>query len=91
LIRAFGGQIQWNQDERKIDIEFQGITVELQIGNHIAVVDGEGKEIENGSEQVVPFIKNSRTMLPLRFIAEALSINIDWNQETKTITLEYPK
>ncbi len=46
----------------------------------------------NGIEQkitldVAPFIKDGRTMLPIRFVAEALGFNVQWIKETRTVLL----
>ncbi|MCT4594256.1 MAG: stalk domain-containing protein [Anaeromicrobium sp.] len=35
-----------------------------------------------------PTIMNNRTMVPLRFVAEALGTNVEWIDETKTVKLE---
>ncbi|MDO5713816.1 MAG: copper amine oxidase N-terminal domain-containing protein, partial [Tissierellia bacterium] len=37
--------------------------------------------------EVKPFIENERTMVPLRFIAEALKIKIEWNQEKREVLI----
>jgi hypothetical protein len=34
-----------------------------------------------------PFIKNSRTVVPIRFISEALGFEVTWNEETKEIMI----
>jgi len=34
-----------------------------------------------------PYIKQNRTFVPVRFIAEALNMNVDWDAEEKKITL----
>lgn len=36
---------------------------------------------------VAPFIKDGRTMLPLRFIAEALGFKVEWNHAARTVIL----
>ena len=36
---------------------------------------------------VKPIIQEEKTFVPLRFIAESLGVNVDWNSETKTATL----
>lgn len=58
------------------------------------VVIGSTKLIKNinGVEadvnmDVAPFIRDGRTMLPLRYIAEALGFKVDWDRATRTITL----
>jgi internalin A len=37
---------------------------------------------------IAPTIINNRTMVPLRFVAEALGANVEWIGETKTVKLE---
>lgn len=49
------------------------------------------KEVRNGVTKehdmdVTPIIKSERTMLPLRYVAEALDAKVDWNKETRTAT-----
>ncbi|MGB9730180.1 MAG: copper amine oxidase N-terminal domain-containing protein, partial [Thermoprotei archaeon] len=39
--------------------------------------------------KVVPEIINGRTMLPLRFVAESLGADVQWDGTTKTITITY--
>ena len=34
-----------------------------------------------------PFIEESRTLVPLRVISENLGLNVDWNSETKEVTI----
>ncbi|MCL2456678.1 MAG: copper amine oxidase N-terminal domain-containing protein, partial [Defluviitaleaceae bacterium] len=36
---------------------------------------------------VVPMIQNGRTLLPVRFIANALGAGVDWNDARKEVTL----
>ncbi|GAB6454632.1 stalk domain-containing protein [Bacillus cereus] len=35
-----------------------------------------------------PYIKNGRTMVPIRMISEQLGMNVLWNQKDKTVTLK---
>ncbi|MGC8979597.1 copper amine oxidase N-terminal domain-containing protein [Caldisericum sp.] len=39
--------------------------------------------------KVVPEIINGRTMLPLRFVAESLGCDVQWDGVTRTITITY--
>ncbi|MDH7479698.1 MAG: N-acetylmuramoyl-L-alanine amidase, partial [Syntrophomonadaceae bacterium] len=38
----------------------------------------------------VPVLKNDRTMVPLRFIGEALGISVGWRPETRTVDIRLP-
>ncbi len=57
--------------------------VTLQIGSNTATVDGKETLLENS-----PVIKNATTMVPIRFISENLGLNVEWNEDNKTITVK---
>jgi hypothetical protein len=65
-------------------------TIELWIGKPQATVNGQTKWIDDTNHKVMPEIINGRTMLPLRFVAESLGAKVDWEPNTKTITITYP-
>lgn len=56
----------------------------LQINNSNAVVNGEFKSMGD----ISPVLENSRTMLPLRFCAEALEADVSWVEQTKTAVVK---
>ena len=57
--------------------------VKLTIGQTTAYVNGEAKTLD-----VAPVIENGRTLMPLRFIAEAMGATIAWDGATGTATLD---
>ena len=44
-----------------------------------------GKEVKTDSPA---FIKDGRTMVPVRFISEALGLKVGWDQKTRTVTVD---
>lgn len=50
----------------------------------VVTVDGVQKEV---AMDVEPFISNNRTMLPIRFVAEALGFKVEWDDPTRTVIL----
>ena len=42
---------------------------------------------EANTLDVAPQIINGRTMLPIRFVAEALGAEVGWNGDTRTVTI----
>ncbi len=89
IVEALGGTIEWDGVARKVTIHFNGTTVELWIDNPKARVNDTAKWIDENNHDVRPIIKNSRTMLPLRFVAESLGCTVDWDNYTRTITISY--
>ena len=59
----------------------------LNIGNYAAVDDGYLKWIDDNNKNVVPFIEDDRTYVPLRFIGEAFDAEVNWNADAKEITI----
>lgn len=54
----------------------------LVINNKNASVWGEAK-----TNDVAPIIKNDRTMLPARFVAEALGAEVSWDEAARKVTI----
>ncbi len=80
LLDLLGAETVWNQKQQKVTASLQGNTIELTIGSKKAYRNGKAITLE-----VAPEIKNSRTMIPLRFAAESLGIKTDWQASTYTI------
>ena len=57
-------------------------TISMQIGNNGVVLNNENKILD-----AAPLISQNRTMVPLRFIAEAFGANVSWAQDTKAVTI----
>ena len=57
--------------------------IKMQIGNKVMDVDGRKVTLDQE-----PIIKNSRTLVPLRAITESLGAKVEWDEPTKTITIE---
>ena len=89
IIEALGGTVGWDTTAKKVTVTLGSTTIELWIGKSIAKVNGVDTSIDSANPKVVPEIINSRTMLPLRFIAENLGCDVQWDGTTKTITITY--
>lgn len=57
-------------------------TISLQIGKNSVISNNE--EI---ATDVAPIIRNDRTMVPVRVISETLGAKVDWNDDTRTVTI----
>jgi hypothetical protein len=81
---SLGAKVNWDNDNRMVIIERDNTIVKLKIGENNADVNG--KTISFDTSAV---LQNDRTMVPVRFISEALGAKVGWNQETKTVEIEY--
>jgi multiple sugar transport system substrate-binding protein len=57
-------------------------TIEVTIGKNTGMVNGKSTTLEQGA-----LITNGRTMVPLRFISEAMGATVAWDAATRTANL----
>lgn len=62
------------------------ISIEMLIGQNESIVNGITTKIDE-NKQVVPFIDNGRTLVPLRFVSDNLELEIQWVEDTQSIIL----
>ncbi len=71
-----------------IDELYFGDTVELVSNYSTALINGAKTRIDNDNADVKPYLNDDeRTMVPLRFIAEAFGAEVDYNDQTKEIEI----
>ena len=80
-----GAQIDWNGKEKKVTYVLGRNTVEIWISKKTAKINGEDVEMPGA-----PVIVSGTTLVPLRFVGNALGAGISWDIDTKTATVEYP-
>lgn len=82
IFEELGFNVDWNGATKSITATRQGTTINLQINNTKASVNGKTVELD-----VAPTITKDRTLVPLRFVAENSGAFVDWNGEKKSITI----
>lgn len=82
ISEAFGAKVVWLPDTQGVTITLGENNIGLQIGNTSGVINNNVMILD-----AAPYIKNSRTMVPLRFIAEGLGAQVEWDGTTRTVTL----
>ena len=71
LAEAFGATVAYDEATQAVTAELNGTTVVMTIGSAAYTVNGVEKTAD-----VAPFINGSRTMVPVRFVAEAFGITV---------------
>ncbi|NMD14446.1 MAG: copper amine oxidase N-terminal domain-containing protein, partial [Caldisericales bacterium] len=82
IAQAFGAKVDWNAQVKQVTITLGKDLIMMTIGSKVAIVNGKISQLEQP-----PLIKDGRTVLPFRFIAEALGAEVQWNGDEKTITM----
>ena len=91
VVESLGGTVAWDTGNRTVTISLDETGLKLFIGKSSALVNSKSMPIDRTNPKVVPLILNSRTMLPLRFVAESLGADVQWDGSTRTITITYPR
>ena len=86
IFEALGAQITWDDSTKTVEGVKGDIKVSLQIGNVSAKVNDSGVTLDTPAK-----IINGRTMVPVRFISEALGCKVDWAADTKTVVIKTEK
>ena len=80
VANALGGEVDWDPDARRVDIERGSITISMTIGVKEIVVLKVKKPMDTA-----PIIQESRTFVPLRFVSEGFGAKVEWNAATRTV------
>ena len=73
----------WN-----IDDLYSGEKLELVLDCPTALINGVPVRVDNDSTDVRPYLdENDRTLVPLRFIAEAFGCEVDWDGDTQEVKI----
>ncbi|MGC9089285.1 MAG: stalk domain-containing protein [Caldisericia bacterium] len=92
IAETFGANVGWEPKEQKITITLEDKNIVLWIGKKEALVNNERYYLEVPPKIIeIPEIGGGRTVLPLRFVSEALGAEVNWDPELQIITITYPK
>ena len=80
-----GFQVGWDPQTRGISITEGSRTISLTVGSKTALVDGAEKSL-----LAAPVLKNGVTGVPLRFVSEQMGMDVEWNDATKTASVNRP-
>ncbi len=80
--QALGATVQWEPEAKMVQITKGDAQIKFSLETGQALVNDQ--EVELSSP---PFIKDGRTLVPLRFLAENFNVQVDYDPVEKTITI----
>lgn len=72
LAENFGAQVDYDDATRAVTVTYDGKVIVMTVGKKGYTVNGKAKEMD-----VEPYISNDRTMVPVRFVAEAMGFDVE--------------
>lgn len=82
ILEALGMTVSWDGTTQTATAVKADININISINSNIAIVNGKQETLDVPAE-----ITNGRTFVPVRFFAEALNMNVDWDAYTKTVVI----
>ena len=75
ITETLGGTAHWNADTQTVTLNIDGKTLTMTIGQTISGFD------------TAPIIRNDRTYVPVRYVAEMLGAMVEWDGTTQQIII----
>ncbi|GHU50910.1 hypothetical protein FACS1894127_6770 [Clostridia bacterium] len=82
IFETLGANVTWDGQTKTVKAVKSNVTVEIGIGKGEAFVNGKTIFLD-----VPAMIKNGRTLIPLRFISEALGCNVRWKADKRDVII----
>lgn len=86
IFESLGANVDYIFDTKTVVAERNGKKVEFVIGNKNVEVT-ENKKTNIVVTDAPSFAMNNRTLVPVRFAAQCLGLNVGWDQQAKTVIL----
>lgn len=83
LAEILGADVAWNQEKREITVTKDAKTVVITIDKNTATIDGKTVTLDTSAK-----IYKNRTLVPLRFLAEAFDTTVDFYPEGALISIK---
>jgi len=82
IAEELGAEVDWDPASRTVTIEANDDVIILTIGSNSFTMNGETQQMD-----VAPRLAGGRTLVPVRFIAEALGKCVDWLHPIRTVAI----
>jgi len=85
ITEQLGCDVTWDGETRTVTVSKNNIEIKITIGSRTVYVNGSPVELNTAAE-----ITCGRTFLPLRFIAEAMGLEVSWDGDNQVIDIDDP-
>lgn len=85
LSETLGFEVDWDDANRAVTLAKGEQVIVLYIGRADTLVNGQPKPID-----VPPVIRENRTLIPVRFVAENLGLEVSWDPSSRIVGITRP-
>lgn len=87
ISERLGATVGWDNDAQAVSVEKDGHKITMAVGSSTYYLDGEAKTLDAPAEFTPSTNGNSRTMVPIRFVSEALGYQVEWDQVRNLVVI----
>jgi sugar lactone lactonase YvrE len=88
IAKALGYEVTYSQESKTIEMSKGTTTIKMVIGTKEVTTTGKDKIAVVTAIDVAPYIaRGDRTLVPVRFFAEQIGLDVQWNQAQHTVIL----
>lgn len=85
IFEKFEAEVKWHPETKMVTASKQGVNISLTLDKKTATINGKSVTL-----QVPPKLINGHTMVPLRFVSEALGAEVKWDGGNNTVFITSP-
>jgi hypothetical protein len=82
ISQQLGAEVSWDEAARTVNIQYYQLAISIPIGEKYAYIAGKKLELDTSA-----VIKDNRTMVPLRFVSEALGAMVLYNSDFSSVRI----
>lgn len=83
IFEALGAEVDWDNDTQTVIAIKDDVVVTATIGSTKMYINDEERTMD-----VAPMIIGDRTLVPVRFVAEAFECDVDWDGDNNIVYIE---
>ena len=83
IFEKLGENVLWNEKEGKATVHGNGTDIEFYVNNSKVRINDKEKYMDTPTGIIM-----GRTMIPLRFFSEELGYKVNWDEETRSVSIE---
>ena len=83
VFEAMGATVEWKKDLEQVYVKYNDKLVVIPIGSTKAYVNGQATTMQTAAK-----IINNKTMIPLRFVATSLGMQVSWDTKTRVADID---
>lgn len=88
IFESLGAQVQWVADTQMILASKGNLLMALKIDSPVIIVNDLSNQSQRRIElDAAPFLADDRTLVPLRAVSETLNASVEWDADTRTVSI----